>query len=459
MAKREPGTLIPLGLLVTAILQLVLGVVQWMELLLAQVTGDSFCSISSTLNCTAVWSSPVAKALQSATHVPVAGWGVVWSLGALVAALGVVRQGMAGQSADRFSVVAKIFGAAGALASLAFLGLSASIGAFCLTCLTTYALSFLFAFFALRLPLDRPLKQQALVPALAGAAGLVVIGYLVVLYPGLRTPTGDETGAELAAAAAKAAPAEHAHSNQTQPPAAPNASQPAEPTSRLGRFLSELSPQAQQALANVLAEMKAAPVPDVSAFKRRILHHGDASAPVQMLDFSDIQCPHCAQLAVTGDELRRLSPEGAFAQESRWFPLDAECNPKLDPRHTDGSGVRCAGARVMICLEGDPGYDKARHALFKAQQELSSPDMVLGIASDASGRSKADLSECMGRPETEAKLRADIEYAFAYDLEGTPLVVMNGRKVQPIGPLLYALILAEGRLDHPDFAALPPPRG
>ena len=66
MAKREPGTLIPLGLVVTATLQLLLGVVQWMELLLAQATGETFCSISTTLDCAKVWASPVAKTLQGA---------------------------------------------------------------------------------------------------------------------------------------------------------------------------------------------------------------------------------------------------------------------------------------------------------------------------------------------------------------------------------------------------------
>jgi protein-disulfide isomerase/uncharacterized membrane protein len=469
MAKHERGTLIPLGLVVVATLQLVLGVVQWMELLLAQATGDTFCKVNSTLDCAAVWASPLAKALHAYTRVPVAGWGVIWALGALAAGLAVVRQGLRGQSADRPGTVARLFAVAGVGASVGFFALSIATGALCLTCLSTYALCFVYAGFAFKQQLDRPLAEQAPAPALAWSAGLVVVGYLLVLYPGTQTPTESTERAKLAEAAEKAvaapptAPTRSAGSPAPAagtPGTAATAGQPAPAPagSRLARFLGELNPHTQQALADALAEVRAAPTPDVSAFPRRLLH-GDPASPVRIVDFSDIRCGHCAQLAFTSEELRRLAPDGAFSEETRWFPLDAECNSKLDPQMTDGSGVRCAGARALICLEDDPNYTKARLALFQAQAELSSTETILSLASDASGRSKAELAECMRSPETEAKLQADIEYASVYKLEGTPLVVINGRKVPAVGPLLFALILAEGRLEHPDFGILPPARG
>jgi serine/threonine-protein kinase len=45
-----------------------------------------------------------------------------------------------------------------------------------------------------------------------------------------------------------------------------------------------------------------------------------------------------------------------------------------------------------------------------------------------------------------------------FDIQGTPLVLVNGREVQPVPPLLYALVLTGGAWQHPAFAELPPPR-
>ena len=56
---------------------------------------------------------------------------------------------------------------------------------------------------------------------------------------------------------------------------------------------------------------------------------------------------------------------------------------------------------------------------------------------------------------TKDKLAQDIAWATAHKIEGTPLVLINGEQVAPLGPLLYALILTRGNADHPVFDGLP----
>jgi serine/threonine-protein kinase len=60
-------------------------------------------------------------------------------------------------------------------------------------------------------------------------------------------------------------------------------------------------------------------------------------------------------------------------------------------------------------------------------------------------------------PATDARLQEDIRLASSYEVEGTPLVLVNGRKGTSFGPFLYAMVLTRGSPDHPSFAALPPP--
>jgi hypothetical protein len=53
-------------------------------------------------------------------------------------------------------------------------------------------------------------------------------------------------------------------------------------------------------------------------------------------------------------------------------------------------------------------------------------------------------------------LADDIALALRYEPDGTPLVLVNGKKASAFAPFLYALVLTGGRADDAAFAALPP---
>ena len=71
--------------------------------------------------------------------------------------------------------------------------------------------------------------------------------------------------------------------------------------------------------------------------------------------------------------------------------------------------------------------------------------------------SRAALAACLDAPVTRQKLDEDVAAAASYDTDGTPLVVINGRRGTSFGPFLYAMVLTKGVAEHPAFAALPPP--
>jgi serine/threonine-protein kinase len=180
---------------------------------------------------------------------------------------------------------------------------------------------------------------------------------------------------------------------------------------------------------------------------------GPPNAPVRIVDFTDIRCGHCRHLNDEIHKIERLAPADSFSVEARHFPLDSECNPVV--RATDGTGVRCAAARALICLEGKPGFWDTHTRLYEESERLTKA-RVLDLASQG-GLARPELERCMASPETAVKLKADIDYAMLFNPEGTPLVLVNGRRATPVGPFLFALIVAGGRVDAPAFAVLPQP--
>jgi serine/threonine-protein kinase len=68
---------------------------------------------------------------------------------------------------------------------------------------------------------------------------------------------------------------------------------------------------------------------------------------------------------------------------------------------------------------------------------------------------REELSACVESPETDAKLQDDVAWATEHGIEGTPMVLLDGRPAAPFGPLLFALILTQGDATHPIFASLP----
>lgn len=449
----------------TAMAASLLAVFQWVELLVAHNGGALSCAINETFNCAAVWSSPFSKSVHATTGMPIAAWGLVWGLAAFALALRLWMGVTAGAMRNVDIHAVRVLAATGVAASLVLGAVSVSLGAFCLTCIATYWLVFVFAFFAWRLP--GPLKPDSgsLVSVALSVAVPVGASFFLLIYPGSKTPSsaalalenvlpkGTETSSP-PKPTTPAAPAPAAHAEHPQHAPAQHGAHEGVPRT-LDALIESMPRSSWQPMADALALLRSRKQVDVSKWPSRFVR-GNATAPVQIVEFTDIQCGHCARFVSELHEIERLAPPNSFSLEPRQYPLDSECNPKMPPKATDGSGVRCAAAKALICLEGTDAFFSAQVEMFDNQRRLTK-ERVLEISGRAS-KNPAALTKCMGSAETQTKLEADIEYATAYDLEGTPLVLMNRREIQPIGALIYAMLLARGDLSARPFSKLPPPR-
>ncbi|MFZ5471864.1 MAG: thioredoxin domain-containing protein [Myxococcota bacterium] len=425
-------------LLSASVAEALLALYQWMELLAVRAGATPLCAFSETLNCATVWSSDFAARVHALTGMPVAALGLVWGLTAFgVTAVLVHRALKEGELSAPIAAV-KLVAAAGVLSCVSFAVASFRTGAVCVACLATYALVAAFALAAFRLLPGPALPSGgALKSALALAVAVLLPVYLALLYPGLKTPTG--RGSALPA----------------PPPSANNAggAPASESDKKLAEFLQSLPWAEQQAVSDFMAHYKASAPRDTSRFVPR-QRLGPASAPMQLVEFTDIRCGHCRALVELLSQLRRAVPEGKMSIEPRYLPLDSECNKAMP--HSDGSGISCLGAKAQICLEGAPDFWELRDKLFAAQPDLSK-DRILSIASSGSV-SREKLTACIESPETQKKLEEDISYAMLYQPQGTPLVLVNGREGGPVASWLYAMAMTGANPESPAFSKLPPPR-
>lgn len=414
-------------LLVSGLAMSGLAVYQWLELLLVLKGGKPACAINDTLNCAAVWSSEFAQNVQKVTGMPVAALGLVWGLAATLLAAVLAVRARAGKDTDAFRGAVKVVATVGALSTVTFLTASIAGKAICLTCLGTYLLVALYALGALVL-LPKPTwpTGPALFRGAAWAAGVTAVAFLALLYPALQTrpPSG---------AQAFAGPKQSEDELLATLKAMPE---------RDARYTS---------LAR-LAYTRGQPR-DVSQYPPRLVW-GSPNAPARLVDFTDVLCGHCKAFEQVTTQLRQVAPDGTLSVEPRYFPLDGECNPQIQKNW--GDGVRCTGAKVQLCLEGSPGYWDVRSELFEKQAELTK-DKILDIAVAKGTLSRDALLACVQSPETQKKLNDDIIYAMLYNIEGTPLVLLNGREIPPAPAFILAMALSKGDENAPFFLTLPPP--
>lgn len=410
-----------------------LAVYQWFELLELRSGKVPACAINSTINCATVWNTPIGGWLHGTLGMPVAALGVIY--GAVgVGLTGLLIYARAKASDDSaFAAGTRLWAAAGVISCLIFAGASWQAGAVCLTCVGTYILTAIYAFGAFKLLPGGPVPETTHL-ATGGAWALVLATpmYLGLLGPGGRTPKASASKLEAVVA-----------NNGTD-------------KTSLAEFEAALAamPDREKLQASYARAMwLQAPPQDGSPYPVRI-RKGPANAPVRIVDFTDIVCGHCSIFDNMSEELLRAAPEGSLSVEPRHYPLDGECNP--DVGRVWGDGVRCLAAKLQICLEQSPSFYDVRHELFANQTRLTK-DLIMEIATRRSGQSASALLSCVSSADTTAKLRQDIEYARRFNIEGTPLVVVNGKESPPVPVFLLGLALTGGDANAPVFMKLPPP--
>jgi protein-disulfide isomerase len=155
---------------------------------------------------------------------------------------------------------------------------------------------------------------------------------------------------------------------------------------------------------------------------------GLPSAPIQLVEFSDFECPYCRQLEPV---LTRLRDKYGERLRLVWkdFPL-----PIHGHAHGAAEAARCAG---------DQGHFWEYHDLLFANQQSLTPDDLKRHAHTV----KLDLDQfvaCLERGTHRGDIAADLEEGTRQGIEATPTVFINGRPVVGAQPLeVYEQVIEE----------------
>jgi protein-disulfide isomerase len=404
----------------------------WTELA-GRTAGTGTCLLGGS-SCAQLWDSPFAVGVHRWTLLPLAAWGLAWSLASFALPLTALLRRADGRLDPALATAARLLGAFGLLAVFVLVAVMLAERAFCAACSLMHAL-------------------------VAGYAGVVLFGWRRLGLPGLRRGALLTAGSVVGAALALVYPARWMpplDGSANLPPVSNGAagSAPASaggPASQdaVAALVASLAPSAQQVLADSLFLYRVGPHQPL--WPARGLQ-GPTGAPVRVTEFTDVLCGHCAELHRTLGELRERLPPGSFSVEPRQFPLDASCNPLARGGMPDP--VRCVAAKAQICMADDPRAEELAGLLFASQEGLTA-EKVYELAAPL--RRRRELQACVESPDTDARLQEDIQLAAVFQPEGTPLVLVNGRKGTSFAPFLYAMVLTLGSPDHPAFAALPAP--
>jgi protein-disulfide isomerase/uncharacterized membrane protein len=147
-----------------------------------------------------------------------------------------------------------------------------------------------------------------------------------------------------------------------------------------------------------------------------------SDSPIQLVIFSDFQCPACKMLsAVTHEIIKKY--EGKVSIQYFFYPLDHNCNPEMNrPLHP----FACQAAYLASCLPEK--FGPVHDDIFKNQDGLSQAWLE-------DYAKKENVLECMKSQETKDKVVELIKQAKPFNISSTPTMLLNGVKVEGVIPM------------------------
>lgn len=169
--------------------------------------------------------------------------------------------------------------------------------------------------------------------------------------------------------------------------------------------------------------------------------YGDPNGAVAVFVYGDFQCPYCK----AEDEAMRANLPGAFPQDVKVYFKDFP----LESIHPWARAGSIAGRCVF--RQGSDAFWNYHDWIYKVQSEITPENLnerILAWAGE-NGVDGVQLGRCIDEKATDAEVSANLAEGKALGVDGTPTLVINGRKL-PSGviewPLLQQLIKLE--LDH-----------
>lgn len=156
---------------------------------------------------------------------------------------------------------------------------------------------------------------------------------------------------------------------------------------------------------------------------------GPSDAAVTVVEFSDLQCPHCKEAQPTIDKLMAEEKNARLVFQN--FPL---------PSHDWAAKAAYYGD--CIGRSSPDAFWKYVAGVYATQSDITAAtaDERLTALAEQAGAKGADTAACAANPETVARVQRSVALGTALEVTGTPTLFINGRKISNVAGLPYEVL-------------------
>jgi len=157
---------------------------------------------------------------------------------------------------------------------------------------------------------------------------------------------------------------------------------------------------------------------DTTGFRGYVI--GAADAPVEITEYADFECPHCADFdQVQFPDLKhRLIDTGKIRFRYRDFPLDGPHK------------VSRVASHAAACADDQRHFWDVKDGIFRRQSDWAFQDNPMKVLTEivrAAGADVASWSSCMQSKKYAGRIQASLNEGVALGVNETPSFVINGR--------------------------------
>jgi len=145
---------------------------------------------------------------------------------------------------------------------------------------------------------------------------------------------------------------------------------------------------------------------------------GPANASVTIVEFSDLQCPHCKEANPTIERLLNDNPNVRLVFQN--FPLPVHNWAQKAAAYAD-----CVGK------SSNDAFWKFISSVYEEQAQITAEnaDQKFTELADKAGVKGAKIAACSATPEAQARVEASVNLGKSVDVNATPTLFINGRPV------------------------------
>ena len=163
--------------------------------------------------------------------------------------------------------------------------------------------------------------------------------------------------------------------------------------------------------------------------------HGGASKDLELVEFADMQCPHCKEAQSKMDQLSQDFPTAHIVFQN--FPIQ-----QIHPTSREAAAYGLCVAQ-MKPDDGNAAFRTYVQAVFDTQDALTpdpavpdGPTQALNNAVVKAGLDAAKVAACSNTKAVQDDLDASLQLAKDLQVDSVPTLLINGRAI-PLGGVSY----------------------